>query len=147
MTNVSHAQTSAALGRAARGAVLWGSGFTLLRDVVQFAMMLVLVRILSADDYGRAGLAQAVLGMMSVVSFKMLAPHALSARSRCRWSDGKSLSCGPRNRAGTCDRYTSRPWTLCTRDCSEISRLFTRCRCKRDLMRYLLCGRSKMNFQ
>jgi O-antigen/teichoic acid export membrane protein len=80
MTDVSHAQQPAALGRAARGAVLWGSGFTLLRDVVQFAMMLVLVRILSADDYGRAGLAQAVLGMISVVSFKALAPHALQLR-------------------------------------------------------------------
>src|SRR5262245_55593170 len=80
MTDVLHAQKPAALGRAARGAVLWGSGFTLLRDVVQFAMMLVLVRMLSADDYGRAGLAQAVLGMVSVVSFKALVPHALQQR-------------------------------------------------------------------
>src|SRR5262249_27964194 len=80
MTDVSHAQQPAALGRGARGAVLWGSGFTLLRDVVQFAMMLVLVRILSADDYCRAGLAQAVLGMISVVSFAATAPHALQLR-------------------------------------------------------------------
>jgi O-antigen/teichoic acid export membrane protein len=80
MTDVPHAQKPAALGQTARGAVLWGSGFTLVTDLVQFALMLVLVRILSADDYGRAGLAQSVLGMVSIVSFKTLIPHALQLR-------------------------------------------------------------------
>ena len=80
MTNASHTQNSAALGKAARGAVLSGAVFGLLIDVVQFATMLVLVRILSADDYGRAGLAQAILGMVSVVSFKTLVSHALQLR-------------------------------------------------------------------
>lgn len=80
MTDVFPPREPAGLGRAARGAVLWGSGFTLLSDVVQFGTMLVLVRVLSADDYGRAGLAQAILGVISVISFKALIPHALQLR-------------------------------------------------------------------
>src|SRR5690349_17914379 len=80
MTDASQAQKPASLGQSARGAVLWGSGFTLVMDVVQFALMLVLVRILSADDYGRAGLAQSVLGMVSILSFKTWIPHAFQLR-------------------------------------------------------------------
>src|SRR5438105_4007601 len=80
MSDVPQAEKPKSLGQAARGALLWGSGFTLLSDVVQFAVMLVLVRILSPEDYGRAGLAQTILGMVSIVSFKTFIPHALQLR-------------------------------------------------------------------
>jgi O-antigen/teichoic acid export membrane protein len=64
----------------ARRAVLWSGGLTLVRDVLQFATMLVLVRLLSQEDYGRVALAQAVLGLLSVASFKTFVTHVFQAR-------------------------------------------------------------------
>lgn len=64
----------------ARGALLWGAGSSLLRDVLQFGSMLALVRLLTPDDYGRAALAQSVLGLTAIFSFKVLGAHALQAR-------------------------------------------------------------------
>jgi O-antigen/teichoic acid export membrane protein len=69
-----------ALAAAARGAALYGAGFTLLRDAMQFGTMLVLVRLLSPDDYGRVALGQTVLGLMSIASMKTFLPHALQHR-------------------------------------------------------------------
>jgi O-antigen/teichoic acid export membrane protein len=76
-----------ALAAAARGAALYGAGFTLLRDAMQFGTMLVLVRLLSPDDYGRVALGQTVLGLMSIASVKTFLPHALQHRdpSRIDW--------------------------------------------------------------
>lgn len=68
------------LGRAARGAVLWGAGFTLLSDVLQFLTMLVLVRYLTPKDYGQAALARGVLGFLAVASFKVLVTHSYQMR-------------------------------------------------------------------
>jgi len=42
--------------------------------------MLALVRILTAEDYGRAALAQTALILISVLSFKTFIPHALQLR-------------------------------------------------------------------
>lgn len=64
------------LGASARASLLWGGGFTLLRDIAQFATMLVMVRLLSPDDYGSAALAQSIIGLISVVSFGTLVTHA-----------------------------------------------------------------------
>ncbi|MET0274571.1 MAG: oligosaccharide flippase family protein [Phenylobacterium sp.] len=71
---------SQSLGGSARAAMLWGGGFTILRDVVQFAVMLVLVRLLSPADYGAAALAQTIIGVASVVSFATFSLHALQIR-------------------------------------------------------------------
>ena len=68
------------LGASARASVLWGGGSTLVRDFVQFATMLVLVRLLSPTDYGSMALAQTVVGLLSVVSFGTLVMHALQLR-------------------------------------------------------------------
>lgn len=65
------------LALVARGAILWGAGFTLIRDLLHFATMLVLVRLLSPDDYGRFALAQTILGLLSVMSAKTFVAHAL----------------------------------------------------------------------
>jgi O-antigen/teichoic acid export membrane protein len=67
-------------GASARASILWGGGFTLFRDVLQFATMIVLVRHVVPDDYGRAALAQSVLGLLSVASFATWSLHALQAR-------------------------------------------------------------------
>lgn len=69
------------LGHAARASLLWGGGFTLLRDVAQFGVMLILVRILSPTDYGTASLAQAMVGVASVISFNTFSGHALQKRN------------------------------------------------------------------
>ncbi|ORE91079.1 polysaccharide biosynthesis protein [Stappia sp. 22II-S9-Z10] len=71
---------TANLRRSAGFGLLWGAGFTLLRDVVQFATMLFLVRLLSPEVYGEAALAQTILLFLSVLSLKSLVPFALSAR-------------------------------------------------------------------
>ena len=68
------------LGKSARASVLWGGGFTLLRDVAQFATMLVLVRLLAPEDYGSAALAQSIVGLIGVVSFGTFVMHALQLR-------------------------------------------------------------------
>jgi O-antigen/teichoic acid export membrane protein len=68
------------LGASARASLLWGGGFTLFRDVVQFATMLILVRLLAPADYGRMALAQTIVGLLAVVSFGTLVTHALQAR-------------------------------------------------------------------
>jgi O-antigen/teichoic acid export membrane protein len=68
------------LASVARGAILWGGGSNLLHDLLQFTTMLALVRLLTAEDYGRAALAQTALILISVVSFKTFAPHSLQLR-------------------------------------------------------------------
>lgn len=68
------------LGQAARSALLWGAGATLIRDIGQFALMLVLVRLLGPEDYGLAGLAQSAIGVIAVFSFGSFVQHALQSR-------------------------------------------------------------------
>lgn len=68
------------LASSARASLLWGGGFTLLRDIAQFGVMLVLVRLLSPSDYGTAALAQAIVGFVSVFSFATFSSHALQVR-------------------------------------------------------------------
>lgn len=64
----------------ARASLLWGGGFTLLRDAAQFGVMLAMVRLLTPADYGTAALAQAIIGMVSVFSFGTFSGHALQLR-------------------------------------------------------------------
>ncbi len=68
------------LGKSAKASILWGGGFTMLRDVAQFATMIALVRLLSPADYGSAALAQSLIGLISVVSFGTFSLHALQLR-------------------------------------------------------------------
>jgi len=64
----------------ARASLLWGGGFTMLRDVAQFGVMLILVRLLTPTDYGTVALAQAIVGIVSVASFATFSGHALQLR-------------------------------------------------------------------
>ncbi|MCP5148641.1 MAG: oligosaccharide flippase family protein [Pseudomonadales bacterium] len=52
----------------------------MLRDVLQFAAMLVMVRLLTPEDYGTAALAQSVLGILAITSFGNFAAHAFQFR-------------------------------------------------------------------
>lgn len=69
------------LKRSAGSALLWGVGFNLGRDVVQFGSMLFLVRLLSPEVYGQFALAQTIQLFLAVISIKTLAPFALQSRN------------------------------------------------------------------
>jgi O-antigen/teichoic acid export membrane protein len=60
--------------------LLWGIGFTLTRDVIQFLSMLVLVRLLSPEIYGQQAVVQTIITLIAVVSLKTLAQYPLQAR-------------------------------------------------------------------
>jgi O-antigen/teichoic acid export membrane protein len=64
----------------AGSALIWGVTFTLGRDVIQFASMLILVRLLSPEVYGQYALAQTVQLFLAVFSLKTIAPFALQER-------------------------------------------------------------------
>lgn len=68
------------LGSSAKHAILWGGGFTIFRDFLQFFVMLVLVRVLSPEDYGVATLTQTIVGLIATVSFGTFIQHALQIR-------------------------------------------------------------------
>ena len=69
------------LGASARATLLWGGGFTLLRDIAQFGLMLILVRLLTPSDYGTAALVQAIIGVAAALSFQVFSSHALQIRN------------------------------------------------------------------
>lgn len=83
------ARRLSSLGQRAARAGFWNIGANVLRDGVQFAAMLVLVRLLTPDDYGRYGLASAVIGFMFVFSARSIADYALQERrdERVYWRD------------------------------------------------------------
>ncbi|MEM9422180.1 MAG: oligosaccharide flippase family protein [Pseudomonadota bacterium] len=68
------------LKKSAAEGLLWGAMFTLGRDVLQFASMIVLVRLLSPEIYGQFALAQTILLFLAVFSLKTFAPFALQSR-------------------------------------------------------------------
>lgn len=69
------------LGTSARRALVWGAGFNIIRDLLQFVGTIVLVRLLTPYDYGRAALALTVFSLVSAVSFKSVILHALQIRN------------------------------------------------------------------
>jgi O-antigen/teichoic acid export membrane protein len=71
---------SRSLGASARLSIVWGGGFTLLRDILQFGTMLILVRLLTPADYGSFALAQTIVGLVAVASFATFMMHALQLR-------------------------------------------------------------------
>ena len=58
----------------------FGRWLQLLRDVAQFGLMLVLVRLLSPADYGTAVFAQSIIGMLAIISYSTFSQHALQIR-------------------------------------------------------------------
>lgn len=60
--------------------LIWGVGFTLTRDVLQFVTMIVLVRLLTPDVYGQMALAQAIVAVLAMISFRTFGKFALQSR-------------------------------------------------------------------
>ncbi len=48
---------------------------------MQFGTMLILVRLLTPEDYGQVALAQSIIGLISVFSFQTFVSHALQVRN------------------------------------------------------------------
>lgn len=72
--------TPKSLKQSAGAGLIWGVAFTFGRDIIQFASMLILVRILSPEVYGQFALAQTVQLFIAVLSLKAIVPFALQAR-------------------------------------------------------------------
>ncbi|MGE5361497.1 MAG: oligosaccharide flippase family protein, partial [Bacteroidales bacterium] len=68
------------LGKKAREALFWTTGFSLFRDVLQLAQTLVLVRLLAPEAYGRFGLVSNVVTFYTVLSFREFLGHTLQMR-------------------------------------------------------------------
>lgn len=68
-------------GRAdlARSAVFWNTGFNVFRDVLQFAVMLVLIRLLTPEAYGKFALVTSVVGFIAVFSYNEFLAYIVQA--------------------------------------------------------------------
>lgn len=69
-------------GHAARArlSVIWNAGFTAFRDLLQLGVTLLLVRILPAEAYGQFGFVTAVIGFLTLCSFREFLNHVLLVR-------------------------------------------------------------------
>jgi O-antigen/teichoic acid export membrane protein len=56
---------------------VWSAGFSIFRDVLQFAVTLFLVRLLTPEAYGQFGLAISIIGFLNVFSCQSFMAHAL----------------------------------------------------------------------
>ena len=68
------------LGNKAKSSVLWNTGFNLFRDVLQFLVMIVLVRMIAPNTYGEFALVTSIIGFIHVFSFNTFIQHVLQVR-------------------------------------------------------------------
>lgn len=69
-----------ALAQKARLSVAWTTGINAFRDVMQFGLMLVMVRLIPAEAYGQFGLVNTILGFVMVFSSREFIAHTLLVR-------------------------------------------------------------------
>jgi O-antigen/teichoic acid export membrane protein len=60
--------------------VIWNAGFNVFRDLVQFGVMLVLVRLLAPEAYGQFSLVTSIIGFISIFSFNNFIAHTLQVK-------------------------------------------------------------------
>src|ERR1039458_10012771 len=68
------------LSTKARSAVFWNTGFNIFRSGLQFANMLVLVRLILPEAYGQFGLVTSIIGFISIFGFNNFLAHLLQVR-------------------------------------------------------------------
>lgn len=68
------------LASKAKSSVIWNTGFNLFRDILQFLVMIVLVRMISPESYGQFALVTSVIGFIHVFSFSTFIQHILQER-------------------------------------------------------------------
>jgi len=64
--------------------VIWSVGLNMFRDVLQFFVMLVMVRLLDPKAYGEFGLVNSILGLSTVLSFRPFLEQMLQQRNLAR---------------------------------------------------------------
>ncbi len=67
-------------GDQARQAVFWNTGFTLFRDLLQFGLTLILVRLVVPEAYGQFGLVTSLIGFLQVFSFEHFVTYTIQVR-------------------------------------------------------------------
>lgn len=65
----------------ARAAVIWSFGFNVLRDLLQFATMLVLVRLLAPSSYGEMTLTTSIITFATWISFSNFLSYIIQVQS------------------------------------------------------------------
>jgi O-antigen/teichoic acid export membrane protein len=88
------ATRSVSLPERARLAVVWTTGLNLFRDIVQFGVMLVMVRRLPHEAYGQFGLVNTILGFMMVFSSREFIAHTLVIREDADLNYGEQFLAG-----------------------------------------------------
>lgn len=68
------------LASKAKSSVIWNTGFNLFRDILQFLVMIVLVRMISPESYGQFALVTSIIGFIHVFSFSTFIQHVLQVR-------------------------------------------------------------------
>jgi O-antigen/teichoic acid export membrane protein len=81
--------TGKSTGEKARTALLWNGGFAILRDAIQFGVTLILVRLLTKEDYGAYAVVLSVFGFLYAFSFENFIGHVLQVRDDgdVHWQD------------------------------------------------------------
>ena len=72
------------LGDKAKLSVLWNTGFNFFRDLLQFFVMLILVRLISPESYGKFALLSSIMTFIHVFSFNTFIQHILQLRDESR---------------------------------------------------------------
>lgn len=67
------------IGSKARAAAFWNIGFSVVRDLLQFGVMLVLVRLVEPAAYGKFALVTSVIGFVSVISYNHFLSHIVQS--------------------------------------------------------------------
>ncbi len=70
------------LGDQARQAVFWNTGFTLFREILQFGLTLILVRLVVPEAYGQFGLVTSLIGFLQVFSFEHFITYTIQVRQQ-----------------------------------------------------------------
>jgi teichuronic acid exporter len=64
----------------AQSGLMWNGGFRAFHVIVQFAVTLVLVRLLEPEDYGCYAVVSGIIGFLNAVSFDNFAGHIVQVR-------------------------------------------------------------------
>ena len=86
--------SQAPLRKPAQQAILWSAGLNLVRDGLQFAQMLVLVRLLDTSMYGEVAWATALINFIGIASFDNIALHMLQVRGDARVDYSEHFTAG-----------------------------------------------------
>ena len=68
------------LGIKARSAFIWTGGFRIVQSLLQFALAIVLVRLLTPDEYGSYAVVASIIGFLNAASFETFLAYTVQVR-------------------------------------------------------------------